>query len=204
MKDTATKERIKKAAMEEFLEKGFREASLRTITAKAHVTTGAFYGYYKDKEALFQDLVEPAAGTMQKRFMDAQARFAAFSEKEQIAEMNQYSNRELQHFFNYIYEHFDVFRLVICGSAGTEYETYLHTLVKIEERSTLQFIDVLKRNGYQFETPDTNLLHILSNAYFSAMFETVVHNMTKEEADQYVKHITGFFSAGWGYLFGMR
>ena len=37
---------ILSAAMREFLEKGFKSASLRNIVKTAGVTTGAFYGYY--------------------------------------------------------------------------------------------------------------------------------------------------------------
>ena len=45
------------AAMQEFLEKGFKSASLRNIVKMAGVTTGAFYGYYDSKEDLFEALV---------------------------------------------------------------------------------------------------------------------------------------------------
>ena len=48
---------ILSAAMLEFLEKGFKSASLRNIVKTAGVTTGAFYGYYKSKEDLFEALV---------------------------------------------------------------------------------------------------------------------------------------------------
>ena len=41
-----TQERILSAAMDEFLQRGFRSASLRSIAKTAGVTTGAFYGYY--------------------------------------------------------------------------------------------------------------------------------------------------------------
>lgn len=54
-----TLEKIKQAAMEEFLEKGFLEASLRQIVKRAGVTTGAFYGYFSSKQALFASIVEP-------------------------------------------------------------------------------------------------------------------------------------------------
>lgn len=37
---------IQRAARQEFLEKGFRSASLRNIARAAGVTTGALYGYY--------------------------------------------------------------------------------------------------------------------------------------------------------------
>ena len=48
---------ILSAAMQEFLEKGFKSASLRNIVKTAGVTTGAFYGYYDSKEELFEALV---------------------------------------------------------------------------------------------------------------------------------------------------
>ena len=45
--------RIKQAALDEFSDKGFLGASLRQIVKNAGVTTGAFYGYFSGKEALF-------------------------------------------------------------------------------------------------------------------------------------------------------
>ncbi|MFR2886486.1 MAG: TetR/AcrR family transcriptional regulator, partial [Merdibacter sp.] len=52
-KISATLESIQQAAMQEFLDKGFQGASLRQIVKNAGVTTGAFYGYFSSKEALF-------------------------------------------------------------------------------------------------------------------------------------------------------
>ena len=43
--EKTTLELIHQAAREEFLDKGFKSASLRNIVKKAGVTTGAFYGY---------------------------------------------------------------------------------------------------------------------------------------------------------------
>jgi len=49
------------AGKREFMENGFRGASLKSIAASLGVTTGAIYRYYTDKEALFDGLVrEPA------------------------------------------------------------------------------------------------------------------------------------------------
>ena len=45
-------------AKEEFLEKGFADASLRTIAQKAGVSTSTIYTRYSDKEGLFCFLVE--------------------------------------------------------------------------------------------------------------------------------------------------
>ena len=60
-RSTATLEKIQQAALAEFLDKGFLGASLRQIVKNAGVTTGAFYGYFSSKEALFNAIVEPHA-----------------------------------------------------------------------------------------------------------------------------------------------
>ena len=60
-KTALTLERIKEAALTEFLDKGYLGASLRQIVKNAGVTTGAFYGYFSSKAALFAAIVEPHA-----------------------------------------------------------------------------------------------------------------------------------------------
>ena len=55
-KSTATLEKIQETALTEFLDKGFQGASLRQIVKNAGVTTGAFYGYFSSKAALFKRL----------------------------------------------------------------------------------------------------------------------------------------------------
>ena len=60
-KSSVTLENIQRAALDEFLDKGFLGASLRQIVKNAGVTTGAFYGYFSSKEALFASIVEPHA-----------------------------------------------------------------------------------------------------------------------------------------------
>lgn len=52
MSDTATTlAKISDTAKTGFLQNGFLGASLRNIVKKAGVTTGAFYGYYKNKKS---------------------------------------------------------------------------------------------------------------------------------------------------------
>lgn len=54
-----TRERLIKAGIEEFYEKGYRQASLRKICAACSVTTGAFYFHFSGKQQLFSAIVEP-------------------------------------------------------------------------------------------------------------------------------------------------
>ena len=67
-----TLENIHRAAKAEFLEKGYKGASLRNIVKSVGMTTGAFYGYYKSKEELFEALVGEHYQYLIDRFKDAQ------------------------------------------------------------------------------------------------------------------------------------
>ena len=64
MERTETQIKILEIGKKEFLEKGFKDASLNKIVAEAGFTKGAFYGYYPDKTALFEDLVGETASEL--------------------------------------------------------------------------------------------------------------------------------------------
>ncbi|ULQ59450.1 TetR/AcrR family transcriptional regulator [Brucepastera parasyntrophica] len=201
MKENA-RDRILSAGKDEFLSKGFKDASLRTIADRAGVTTGAIYAHYPDKAALFRALVEPAASEFREGFIRAHERFKALPEAEQVEQMHGYTAGELHLLFDRIYGQFEAFRLIVCSSAGTEYEHYVESLVDMETEASAGFIKVMRRRGYSPRKLKTNLIHILSNAYISAVFETVAHGMSRKEAGEYVDHITAFFTAGWDVLLG--
>ena len=55
--DRSIDSRLLSAAMEEFLDKGYENASLKEICRKAGVTTGALYKRFDGKEDLFHALV---------------------------------------------------------------------------------------------------------------------------------------------------
>jgi len=51
---------IHQAALLEFYEKGFKDASMRSIAERGGMTVGNLYRYFKSKEDLFYDVISPA------------------------------------------------------------------------------------------------------------------------------------------------
>lgn len=200
--EPATLRAILNAGKAEFLKKGFRAASLRNIVKEAGVTTGAFYGYYGSKEELFRALVDEPAKTLLGRYREAQERFAALPREEQLGQMGKISGECLDWMVEYIYEHFDVFKLILCRSEGTEYESYIETMVAIETESTHRFAEVQRSLGNEIKPVDGALEHILISGLFSTLFEMVVHDMPKRKAVGYVKALRSFYSAGWKEIMG--
>lgn len=191
------------AGKREFLARGFQGASLRSIAASLGVTTGAIYGYYTDKEAMFDALVAEPARVLVERYRTIQREFAARPLAEQVKDLPEVPDVEAFWMLDHIYDHFDAFKLIACAAAGTRYEHYLDTLAEIEDNSGRALVDKMRAAGYPVPEIDDELIHIMSTALFNGMFETVRHDMPREKAVQYMNSLRDFYSAGWFHLLGI-
>ena len=199
MQDTSnlTLNKIQQAAIDEFLEKGFRGASLRQIVKHAGVTTGAFYGYFSSKEALFASIVEPHAQAIMANFMEAQLRFADLPKNEQPSHMGIESSSYIDWMVDYICEHRDPIKLLLSKAEGTSYENFVHNIVEVEVEYTLKYMDVLRELGYTVPRLDKTLCHIIASGMFGGIFEVVIHDIPKNQAMRDVGQLRAFYTAGW-------
>lgn len=204
MEISETKKKLQEIGKREFLKKGFKDASLNQIVAEAGFTKGAFYGYYADKAALFEDLVSEAADGLTAQFRAAQDAHFDLIPQGKAAQTRALSTQYLWHFVDYIYAHFDAFKLVLCCADGTRYENYVHDLVELNIAGSQQYFALLRERGELSGTASRELCHMLTSAYFTAVFETVVHDMPYEQAMGYIEELVIFFNAGWEALLRIR
>lgn len=66
MKNSEKKQQILEAAMRVIRTQGIEKTTVREIASQAGVTTGAVYHYYKNKEELFQDIINESIHFSQK------------------------------------------------------------------------------------------------------------------------------------------
>ena len=197
-----TRDNILRAAMAEFLDKGFQGASLRQIVKNAGVTTGAFYGYFSSKEALFNALVEPHAAALMGRFMRAQTAFAELPEEQQPEHMGVESSDCVHWMVDYICQHRQPVKLLLTRAEGTGYEHFVHNMVEVEVEYTLRYMEVLRRLGRDIPELDGQMCHIIASGMFNGIFEIVVHDMPRDRALRYVDQLRDFYTAGWLKLMG--
>ncbi|MGP1370733.1 MAG: TetR/AcrR family transcriptional regulator [Eggerthia catenaformis] len=197
MRISETQQKILEAGKREFLKKGFKDASLRKIVTDAGFTKGAFYGYYPDKAALFEALVSDVADNLIEQFKAAQDAHFDLIPEGKTNESRELSTKYLLYFVNYIYDHFEEFKLVICCSEGTKYANYIHELVELDVSRTERYYVLLKEKGKMTGNVSHELHHMITSAYFTAAFETVVHDMSREQAIEYVNELAIFFNSGW-------
>lgn len=196
-KDELAIDRILECAKAEFTEKGFAEASMRSIAEKAGYTTGMLYGRFADKSRLFREIVQPGADELLHFFIQVQEEFAAFPAERQKKEMHAYSREKMRTFVDIIYAHFDAFKLIVCKSAGSGFEFYIDRLIEIETASTERFVRTLVSGGFPMANVRADLSHMLTSAMFNGIFEVVAHEFPKEDALVYIGQLQDFFDAGW-------
>lgn len=186
-----------------FLKEGFQNASLRKIAATLGVTTGAIYRYYTDKESLFDAIVSKDAEELETRYRIAQQEYASLPLEEQMKGLSGVSEENMW-MMEFIYDHFDIFKLITCDSVGTRYEHYIDTLVEIEANSALQLAEQMKEAGYDLPLLDEDLAHMISSGLFNCVFETVRHDMPREKAFAYIGSYQLFYTAGWLRILGLK
>ena len=204
MENSYTKKKILEVGKREFLKNGFKDASLNHIVAEAGFTKGAFYGYYPDKAALFEDLVAGAVDGLMDQFKAAQEAHFELIPEDKTSQSRELSTQYLRFFVEYIYDHFDAFKLVLCCADGTKYENYVNDLVELDVARTEQYYDILRKQGKIVGTVSRELHHMLTSAYFTAVFETVVHDMARDQALSYIEELATFFNSGWNGLLNIR
>lgn len=192
-----TLEQIHIAAKKEFLEKGFKTASLRNIVKMAGVTTGAFYGYYKSKEELFGALVDDQYHYVMEHFCQAQNEFAELPAQEQSEHISEISGDCMLNVLCYAQEYPDEFHLLLCCSEGTRYAGMINEMVEIEVEATHRYQKSLDSIGSPSPEIDSMLEHMLATGMFNTFFEMIIHQMPMDQAEIYLKNMREFYTAGW-------
>ncbi len=199
----ATHEKIVHSAKEQFLKFGYEGANLRDICKCAGITTGAFYRHFKDKDALFSSLVEPAAEHFIR--VNAEGNHRGFDalkngyERDVLLDTKKTSHAMVE----LIYANKDAFTLLINCAHGSTHENFIEQIIEIEEVETMHFLEQMCAKGYPCMPLTKKQLHTIMSAQCYALFEVVRHDLEKEEALVQVGVLIDFFNEGWKKIFGI-
>ncbi|MCT4562703.1 MAG: TetR/AcrR family transcriptional regulator [Maledivibacter sp.] len=194
---------ILNSAKENFLKNGFERSNLRKICKDAHITTGAFYRHFSDKEAVFIALVEPVINKLKDMYSISEKEYYEILDAKDVEKIWQMNEDSLVPFIEFIYDHYTEMKLLLMCSDGTKYGGFLHKLSSVETKKTRKYIEAIKAKGYQIADIDDKEIHMLIQAYFSSIFEIVMHDYPKEDALAYSKTLIKFFNPGWRVVLGL-
>lgn len=194
-------EKLMECAKEEFLANGYENASLRIIAEKAGSSKGAIYIRYPDKESLYRSLVQPAADGFCELLQTVLSGFTTMPGNEQTQQMLRYSNDGFPKVVDYLYDHFDEFKLLLTSGENSVYQEFIHRVVELDTECTVKYIEASENDAIKSGRLTPELNHLLSSAFYTGMFEVIIHDMPKEQALEHIHRMRRFYTAGWQTIF---
>ena len=176
------KNEILNCAKDEFLRKGYEQASLREICAKADVTTGALYFYFKNKAELFDMLVRDVAiktqSLIEKQLTEeGRSRTSQFGIDEDLIRFMLDNREEL---------------LLLCTkSKGTKYEGYM---LRVEETVADSLHRVMENACGK--TVDKEVARIIAKSRVACYGTIISKEYTLEQALELSNHLLVYGRAG--------
>lgn len=199
-----TQRNILETAKTHFLSDGLTGASLRNIVKDAGLTTGAFYKYYPTKEALFDALTDPYLEHIYEIYDQVIAEFEKLSAEDQTKNMASISDEGMEEMLNYVYDHYDNFKLLLkCGGSG-KYEDFIHGMVAREIKSSHRYLEKMKEEGVEVPVVDDSLMHMIYTGFFSSIFQIIEHDIDRITAKENIKQLKQFNIGGWERLWNVK
>ena len=196
-----TKKLLLKVAKEEFMEKGFAKASLRSICKKAGVTTGALYFFFKDKEDLFGGLVrEP----LNKLILIAQRHFdEEESEIDHIIE----SGGEYRHetgvvpeYIDVLYSNFDAIYLVLERSQGSTYVNFDEKFIELAENHYRTLCNTYA-DAKKVRRISDEMIHWVAHVHINAFIYLIEHKIPRDQVNEQLECMVKYLMDGWMGMF---
>lgn len=200
--DKATREKLLDSAKQEFMEKGYMKASLRTICKNAGVTTGALYFFFQGKEDLLKELVEePLKGLtalIQQHFSEEMETFAGTVN----LAVDTADIRAAKEIVRFMYQYYDVFLILLTKSQGSGYENIVSRFADWGEEHYRMLMG--QRGGNGVPNLDEYIIHWMIYTQINAFTHLLVHEPDVEKALAHIEKIVVFLVSGWNGMFGLE
>ena len=197
--DKETREKLIESAKAEFLEKGYMKASLRSICAKAGVTTGALYFFFDNKEDLFAEVVDKPLNEL---FTLLKEHFEADNEAVAQLEVTDRMENDEDHMalaygiVHLLYSNYDAFLLLITKAQGSRYEHIMDSMADSIEKNYRSTVAIAIRK-FPFIKTNEYMLRWLTHMSVDAFLYLFIHERDEAQAKKHVKRIMNSILRNW-------
>ncbi|MCR5824311.1 MAG: TetR/AcrR family transcriptional regulator [Lachnospiraceae bacterium] len=188
------------SARKQFAEKGFRDASIRTICKDAGVTNGAFYSHFNSKEDLFRSIVTPCLKGLSEMYSSEKEHYFKVSSFEDILTAFKESYSSYEKAICYVCEHRDEFLLLLDSSAGTEFEGFPGDLIVAETENTLKFLTLSKKYIKNTQNVSENLSRLGASYMIMTIFDGLRNGLSAEDIIKETALVSEYCIAGYKHM----
>ena len=173
------RDRILAAAVDEFKEQGYADASIRNIANNAEISLGNIYRYYDNKEALYFAVINPFMESI-KQFFDNEFSFTDKSMKE-ISEL----------LISFIMQYNDEL-LIICKGNTVHYDTFVGYIIDVIAGKVRELIQsVFPEIDSKIKNPD--FCTVVAEGFLTSFFKVLKNSDSKETQERNARELITFY-----------
>ena len=95
---------------------------------------------------------------------------------------------------NLMYDNYGGFRLLLCHSSGTKYANFVHDFVDEVASRSIEFMREVNKRGMSEFLIEEEEFHMLLTAYWTTMFEPLIHGLQREKAIKHSEIVARLFN----------
>lgn len=173
------RERILVAAVEEFKEQGYADASIRNIANNAEISLGNIYRYFTNKEALYFAVIDPFMGSV-RQFVDNDFAFADKSMKE-ISEV----------LISFIMQFSDELLIIRKGNT-VHYQTFVNYIIDIISGKIKELIEgSFPEIDDKIQNPE--FYSAIAEGFLTSFFKILNKDDTREVLERNARELITFY-----------
>lgn len=183
----AIKKNILSSAREEFIKRGYEQASIRTIASHAQTAKSNVYNYFADKDSLLRAVLEPTVSEIREGLEEAAGNTSA---------SNSYTVESQQSYMlivmNYVASHHEDINMLL-HAQGSSLEGFKDEVLEA-------FTDVLSgwlKNAMPGRAPSRLFIRCVAGFYFLIIERMLTERPSQAKAGEYMKEFLAFVYGGW-------
>lgn len=196
------KEGIRKTILEvtreEFIKNGFKNTSMRTIAQKADVSLSNIYNYFKNKDEIFKEVLSPVISALENltnsHNNEESLNIDVFTSQDYLR------NRTIL-FVELILKYRDELRVLFFKSHGSELEKFKEYYIQKNTDIGLEYLQLMKKKYPELNIAISDFfIHAMTSWWLNTINELIMHNLTREELEEFLTEYMNYSSGGWKNL----
>lgn len=185
------------SARKEFVDKGFKDASMRSIAGDAGVGLSNIYNYFQNKDEIFLVIVKPAK---EKLFtFISEQHTEAYVDFENISPFG-HDEEAIDFYIDLIFKYKEEYRLLLYHSQGSSMENFRDMLTDHMTQVSHYFMKLEKQYFSKAEEISDFFIHTMSSWMVGILGELVTHELKKNKIRDFFREYFRFSFAGWREL----
>lgn len=184
-------------ARNEFIQRGYKDTSMREIASKADVGLSNIYNYFKNKDDIFKAVVKPAKNDI---FTFITQQHTA--ENINITRISPYGHEEeaVSYFIDLMQKYKEEYRLLLFYSEGSSLCNFRQELTEHMAEISHHYMELEKTYKPNNKEISPFFIHAMSSWMVSVIGEIVTHNLDREHIRKFFHEYFQFTYAGWREL----